>query len=135
MDPQQIQLLDWYRELAAKDGWATIRAMPTLLEELFSKRDLSHLVCFTSHAAFCISKYEHPDRYDKPLLSINATAIDRISFELKIPLKSGPLIYRSISAFVNCPLQDAVAMFDTLLAEFEYANANPNKLPPSFQAD
>src|SRR5262249_42761203 len=107
-----------YEDFQRHSGWENLEAMRVFLPRLFRERDLTGCTFFTSHATLCIVRYQtFPEWCDKPLLSINCTAKDRLQFEFRITLASEP-VYGTLTESANCPLEVGLLEFDRLYEKF-----------------
>ena len=114
----KADLLKFYQEISSRPGCEVLQALHVFLPRLFQERDLTGCTFFTSHAALCIVRYPtYDERRDKPLLSINCTAKDRLQFEFRITLASFP-VYRALTESANCPLDLGLQEFDRMYAKF-----------------
>ena len=120
----QEDILKFYEDFRGHSDWEFLEALRMFLPRLFRERDLAGCTFFTSHATLCIVRYPtYPEWCDKPLLSINCTAKDRLQFEFRITLASEP-VYRALTESANCALELGLQEFDRLYAKFLNAHGS-----------
>lgn len=121
----QADILQFYEDFRSHGGWDHIETMRTFLPRLFRERSLDGCTLFTSHETLCIVRYpSYPAWCDKPLLSINCTAKDRLQLELRITRDAKP-VHRAFTESASCPLDLGLVEFDRLYAKFLDAHNEP----------
>src|SRR3954464_13961989 len=119
MPSRRDEILAFYDRLAETPGWDFCDVTRRFVRQLFQDRELAGSHFFTSHEAFCISRFPtYDERNGEPLLSVTASAPDRLHFDFRVELRPEDGVYRSITQSVNCPEDRGLAEFDRLYEKF-----------------
>lgn len=115
-------LLDFYADLESHQGWSHIQGILQFVRALIGQVELSDYAHTTSHDALVVLPSNGGTLDDCPTIGIEATASDRIQLELEIPISSSGDTRRWTLERVNCPVDQAVSVFEELAMRLKSHN-------------